>query len=357
MAEGGEKPQHVADAVCSHTWLDDGHALVGESSLFKQVLNVADSVATNDCVVLIEGESGTGKELLARRIHMRSSRNVGPFIPVNCPGISESLFESQFFGHVRGAFTGADTDTLGAVRASEGGTLMLDEIGELPLRMQPKLLRLLQQREVTPVGSSRPRPVNTRFITATNQNLARRVAEGTFRADLYHRLNIVRIVIPPLRNRIEDMDPILDYYLDYFARRYNTITRRLGLMLRNQLREYPWPGNVRELTAYVERLYATNLPPSAPTMRVWDDQSRSTPKLIDPAPGRMGAVDNTPVCCNLAEAEATAIRNALEQTAQNRTAAAKLLGIHRTTLQRKMRSLGISSGRGRGIKRTRPDEL
>ncbi len=245
MANGGEKPQHVADGLRSHTWLD-GHSLVGGSCLFKQILSIADSVATNDCIVLIEGESGTGKELLARRIHMRSHRHASPFIPVNCPGISESLFESQFFGHVRGAFTGADCNTLGAVRASEGGTLMLDEIGELPLHMQPKLLRLLQQREVTPVGSSRPIPVNTRFIAATNQDLARRVSEATFRADLYHRLNIVRIIIPPLRNRIEDIDPLLDYYLEYFARRYNTVSRQLGQMLRNQLREYPWPGNVRE---------------------------------------------------------------------------------------------------------------
>ena len=356
MAKGGEKSQHVADAVCSHTWLD-GHSLVGGSSLLKQVLSVTDSVATNDCIVLIEGESGTGKELLARRIHARSKRHAGPFIPVNCPGISESLFESQFFGHMRGAFTGADCDTLGAVRASEGGTLMLDEIGELPLHMQPKLLRLLQQREVTPVGSSRPIPVDTRFVAATNQDLAKRVSEGTFRADLYHRLNIVRIIVPPLRSRIEDIDPLLDYYLDYFAQQYKTIPRQLGLMLRNQLREYPWPGNVRELTAYIERLYATNLPPSPPIMRIWDHESRSTPKLIDPAPGRMGEIDNTPVCCNLAQAEATAIRNALEQTAQNRTAAAKILGIHRTTLQRKMKALGITSPRGRGIKCIRTDEL
>jgi len=171
-------------------------------------------VAPNDCVVLLEGESGTGKELLARLLHVASSRAGGPFIPVNCPGVSETLFESQFYGHVRGAFTGATTDTLGAVRSAHGGTLLLDEVGELPLHLQPKLLRLLQEREVTPVGASRPMPVDIRFVAATNRSLARCVAEGAFRADLYHRLNIVRIEIPPLRSRPEDIEPLLDYYID-----------------------------------------------------------------------------------------------------------------------------------------------
>jgi transcriptional regulator with PAS, ATPase and Fis domain len=300
------------------------------------VLSVADAVAGNDCVVLLEGESGTGKELLARRIHLRSSRTSNPFIPVNCPGVSETLFESQFYGHIKGAFTGATTDTLGVVRAAEGGTLLLDEVGELPLHLQPKLLRLLQEREVTPVGASRPVPVDVRFIAATNRSLSRSVAEGGFRSDLYHRLNVVRIVIPPVRSRPEDVEPLVDFYLDYYAKLYQRPRRVLSINLRRCLTEYPWPGNVRELCGYVERLYATNLPPLPPTEAVWDDGYRY-PKPIEPAPGRMPPIDHTPVCCSLAETEARAIHQALELTGHNRSAAARLLHIHRTTLLRKIR--------------------
>jgi len=202
MKIGGAKSIRQA-ALSSHGQAE--RPLVGASSQFLQVLSVINAVADHDCLVLIEGESGTGKELLARRLHERSCRREFPFIPVNCPGFTESLFESQFFGHTRGAFTGAATDSLGAVRAAEGGTLLLDEVGELPLHLQSKLLRLLQEREVTPVGASTPVPVNVRFVASTNRNLARMVSERTFRADLYHRLNIVRIEVPPLRNRQEDV--------------------------------------------------------------------------------------------------------------------------------------------------------
>ncbi|MFP3937839.1 MAG: sigma-54 factor interaction domain-containing protein [Phycisphaerae bacterium] len=171
--------------------------IIGDSPTLRRVVATADEVAGNDCTVLIEGESGTGKELLARRIHRHSSRRDGPFVPVSCPGVTDSLFESQFYGHVRGAFTGATTDSMGVVRSAENGTLMLDEIGELSLHLQPKLLRLLQEREVVPVGASQPIKTNTRFIAATNRNLTQQVARGEFRTDLYHRLNVVRLEMPP----------------------------------------------------------------------------------------------------------------------------------------------------------------
>lgn len=341
--DGGDITVRVADCSprCSNV---AEYALVGVSPLFQQIINVIDSVAANDCVVLLEGESGTGKELLARRIHANSARAQMPFIPVNCPGISETLFESQFYGHVRGAFTGANTDTMGVVRAAEHGTLLLDEVGELALHLQPKLLRLLQEREVTPVGASRPIPVNTRFIASTNRNLAKSVAENSFRSDLYHRLNIVRIVVPPLRNRPEDIEPLLDYYLDFYSSQYNMPRRQLGSRLRMRLNEHPWPGNVRELCGYVERLYAANLPPMPPsTFSMWDDGYKSQAKAIDPDPGRMPLAEPTPVGVSLAQVEAQAIRNALEQTGFNRTAAAKMLDIHRSTLLRKIRSLGLDS--------------
>lgn len=315
---------------------------IGESQLFRHVLAMADAVATNDAVVLLEGESGTGKELIAHRIHSHSRRYDAPFIPVNCAGISDSLFESQFFGHVRGAFTGAFNETLGVVRAAEGGTLLLDEVGEIPLHLQPKLLRLLQQHEIIPVGGAKPINVDVRFIAATNCDLRRQVEKALFRPDLYHRLNIVRIEIPPLRCRVEDVEPLLDAYLDIYAHEYNMTRRVLGPTIRQQLKSYAWPGNVRELCAYVERLYAADLPPLPPSIIFWDmasDGHADPPK--DPDPGRMTHLQGHKEICSLARAEQHAILRALEYANWNRSAAAKILDIHRSTLLRKMRFFGL----------------
>ncbi len=337
MATGGKESSGPRDGGLLSA---DGVAprIIGLSSLFGRVLSTADEVACNDCVVLIEGESGTGKELLARRIHNLSSRRDGPFVPVSCPGITDSLFESQFYGHIRGAFTGATTDTLGVVRSAEGGTLLLDEIGELGLHLQPKLLRLLQEREVVPVGAARPIAVNTRFIAATNRNLAQQVVRGEFRTDLYHRLNVVRIEIPPLRERPEDIDPLLDYYLKHYAERYQTPRREIPGSVRSDLRSYNWPGNVRELCCYVERLYAANLTPTPPVPAGNDtDEDRHY------QPAETGGQRKMPF--SLAAAEARAIRRALETAGHNRSEAARLLHIHRSTLLRKMRLHGLDKRR------------
>jgi transcriptional regulator with PAS, ATPase and Fis domain len=344
MDAGGRQKSGSADGMCSVHRVGEStdDLLIGSSALFRQVLDIADSVAANDCVVLLEGESGTGKELIARRIHVHSSRSDGPFVPVNCPSISESLFESQFFGHVKGAFTGAAVSTLGMVRAAEDGTLLLDEVGELPLHLQPKLLRLLQEREVTPVGGSTPIPVNARFIAATNRSLSGQVNGGKFRRDLYHRLNVVRIEIPPLRARPEDIDPLVDHYLVHYARQYRMRPRTIGPGLRKALREYPWPGNVRELCCYLERLYAANLPPMPPGRYDWDDGYISEPiGTIEPPPERMPLRTGPHSVCSLEEAERKAIRSALLATGYNRSAAARLLDIHRSTLHRKLRQYGL----------------
>ena len=319
-----------------------GEILIGTSRLFRHVVTVADAVATNDCVVLLEGESGTGKELLARRIHSRSKRKEFPFIPVNCAGISETLFESQFFGHVRGAFTGAISATLGVVRAAEGGTLLLDEVSEIPLHLQAKLLRLLQEREIVPVGGARPIAVDVRFVASTNASLRWQMEQGRFRADLYHRLNIVRVEIPPLRCRPEDVAPLLNWYLDFYAREYGMPKRVLGEGMRRQLREYGWPGNVRELCSYVERLYAADLPPLPPTIMGWEGSppvGGTPPK--EPSPGRLTEIADQPVTFTLAEAEQAAILRALRHAGWNRSAAARLLSVHRSTLLRKMRRYGL----------------
>jgi len=343
MEDGGET-RFLADSRLQD---EDSQVvkLIGPSRLFQQVLRIVDTVSANDCVVLLEGESGTGKELLARRIHLRSQRRTAPFIPVNCAAISESLFESQFYGHVKGAFTGAAVSTLGVVRAAAKGTLLLDEVGELPLHLQPKLLRLLQEHEVIPVGAASPVPVDVRFVASTNRSLAKHVQEGSFRSDLYHRLNIVRIEVPPLRTRPEDIEPLVDYYLDLFADQYRRPRRDLSRRLLDMLKAYPWPGNVRELCAYIERLYAADLPPMPPTLGAWDaDRAAAVAGPMLTAPSRMPLdQSNTPVACSLAQAERRAIQVALELTGYNRTEAARLLDIHRSTLIRKIRTMGLDA--------------
>lgn len=339
MSAGGVQSQY-AGVARPGTWVTD-QTLVGVSSLFKQVLAVIDGVSGNDCIALLEGESGTGKELLARRVHQRSDRSGGPFIPVNCAAVNETIFESQFYGHLKGAFTGASTDTLGIVRASEGGTLLLDEIGDLPLHLQPKLLRVLHEREVTPVGGAVPIPVDVRFVASTNRSLAKSVAEGLFRSDLYHRLNIVRIHVPPLRSRPDDIDALLEHYLGVYAKQYRMPRRHLGRSLRRSLRDYPWPGNVRELCTYVERLYATDTPPAPPTPAVWEDGYIPVPRPAQTVSERVLAPSEGVRGCSLAEAEAGAIRQALRLTGNNRSAAAKILEIHRSTLLRKIRLFGL----------------
>ena len=305
--------------------------LIGASPLLKQMLQIVDQVAQHDCVVLLEGESGTGKELIAQRIHEKSKRDTGPFIPVNCPAVSETLFESQFYGHVKGSFTGAAGDALGVVRAADSGTLFLDEIGELPLHLQPKLLRMLQEKEITPVGATRPVNVDVRFVAATNRSLARAVQNGQFRLDLYHRLNVVRVQIPPLRNRHEDILLLTDHFLDTFAAEYGMDRREVPIDIRDALLGYNWPGNVRELSCWVERLYAAGLPAIPPQTDIWDDSF-----------GQTTETSPTPVAtASLASNELDAIRNVLAQAGGNKSAAAKSLGIHRTTLIRKLKQYGL----------------
>jgi DNA-binding NtrC family response regulator len=296
--------------------------IVGVSKAIHDVLQLVDQVAATDCCVLIEGESGTGKELVARRLCARSSRCDRPFIPVNCAGISESLFESQFFGHVRGAFTGAEQSMLGVIRTAEGGTVFLDEVSDIPMSLQPKLLRVLQEQEVMPVGKPVPVKVDARFLAGSNRNLAEMVRQGTFRRDLYHRLNIVRVFVPPLRERTEDIPVLVSYFSELYADRYHRPSAVISAEVRALLGHYPWPGNIRELAAWVERLYVTGLGPETLLDMLFNEGE--SPQTLS-ADG------------SLKQAERQAIVHALEQANFNQRKAARILQVHRATLARKLK--------------------
>jgi NtrC-family two-component system response regulator AlgB len=219
----------------------------------QQALDVAFRAAPSEATVLLRGESGTGKGVLARAIHARSARAGGPYITVNCPSLSAELLESELFGHVRGAFTGAVQDTQGKVAAAEGGTLFLDEIGDLPMSLQPKLLRLLQEKQYERVGETRTKACNVRILAATNRDLAAAVSVGAFREDLLYRLNVIEVVLPPLRQRAKDIPLLLDHLLSFFARQAGKGAVELTSEARAAVFRYPWPGNVRELRNAIER--------------------------------------------------------------------------------------------------------
>jgi len=304
--------------------------MVSVSEPIRRVIKLVDNVAQGDCCVLLEGESGTGKELLARRLHANSRRKYRPFIPVNCTGISSSLFESQFFGHVRGAFTGAEQDTAGVIRTASGGTIFLDEISEMSAELQPKLLRVIEEQEVMPVGQAIPVQVDTRFVTATNQNLSQLVREGEFREDLYHRLNIVRIRVPPLRDRLEALPGMLEYFSLRSARRYNRQRIEIDDEVYRLLMRYSWPGNVRELAAWVERLYATGLDPHVLVEMLLEDGDDSV-QIFPPSDA-----------LSLEQLERRAIVEAMDRADSNQREAARILDIHRATLARKLKKYRLA---------------
>jgi transcriptional regulator with GAF, ATPase, and Fis domain len=227
--------------------------LVGESDALQRTLQEIDLVADTDATVLITGESGTGKELVARAIHERSPRRRGPLVRMSCAAISETLFESELFGHARGSFTGAWQDRAGRFEAAQGGTVFLDEIGELPLGIQPKLLRVIQEKEFERVGETRPRKADVRIVAATNRELEAEVEAGRFRADLYYRLNVFPIRTPPLRERLDDIPLLAEHFVQVAARRLSRPAPRLTESAVRHLRARDWPGNVRELENVIER--------------------------------------------------------------------------------------------------------
>jgi len=306
---------------------EDPEDLVARSPEMRRVVDLASTIARVDSTVLITGESGTGKERIARFVHDRSSCADGPFIAVNCGAISETLLESELFGHVRGSFTGATADRAGLFEAANGGTLFLDEVGEIPLSMQVKLLRALQEREVRRVGENRNRPINVRIVTATNKDLVAEVAAKRFREDLYYRLKVVELPVPPLRRRREDILPLARLLLAEAALHMKRGVDGLSAPAADQLLGYSWPGNVRELANVMERAVAVakrnriDLEDLPPEVRL---------AALRPVPG--GTIRY------LKDIEKDYILAILETKRGNRTQAAIQLGIGVATLHRKLKS-------------------
>ncbi|MBI2923193.1 MAG: sigma-54-dependent Fis family transcriptional regulator [Planctomycetes bacterium] len=301
------------------------HGLVGESESLRAVLAAAAKAATTPATVLLTGESGTGKELVARAIHYGGTRAAAPFVPVNCGGIPEGLLESELFGHVKGAFTGATESRAGFFQTAEGGTLFLDEIGETSVAMQVKLLRVLQDHEVCMVGLNRGRPVNVRVIAATNKDLPGLVRKGKFREDLFYRLNVISIRIPPLRERREDVAPLVRAFAEKFARELGRPAPVISERALRSLVDYDWPGNVREVENLVQRLMVMT--------------EGGTVDVADlPAPMRFSAPRETAAANRtLADVEAEHIAAVLASVEGNKTRAAEILGIDRKTLRERLR--------------------
>ena len=311
-----------------------GSNLIGEAQEFKQVLDQVRIVAPAGCSVLIQGETGTGKELIAQAIHEQSSRAGGPFVKLNCAAIPAGLLESELFGHERGAFTGALTQRLGRLQVANKGTLLLDEIGELPLELQPKLLRALQEREFERLGSSQTIRADVRIIAATNQNLEQMVSDRQFRADLYYRLNVFPIVLPPLRNRLEDIPLLVRHFVQEYADRLNKTIDEIPCSVMNSLRRYGWPGNIRELQNVIER-----------AVLLTEGRELQVAPLGPTNVAPLRAVQPFPTDHTLAEMERSHIKDTLRKTnwvVGGRAGAAARLGLPRTTLISRMRKLGIS---------------
>ncbi len=304
--------------------------LIGSSAAMQRVKDVIGKVAVTDSPVLVEGESGTGKELVAAAIHRLSARSKGPFIPVNCSAIPRDLLESEFFGHVRGAFSGAVSDALGLFRGANDGTIFLDEIAELPPELQVKLLRVLQEMQVRPVGSTKAFPVDVRVIAATNRNLEQAMKSGSFRQDLFYRLNVIRITLSPLRDRREDMPALVNHFIRRFNKRFRRDVRGITPDALAALAAYDFPGNVRELENLIERAYAMG---TREHITLADLPSLSARPTLTPA------IDTKSVP-TLAEVEKDLILRALAVHNNDKEEAARALGISRRTIYRRLKEYG-----------------
>jgi len=300
--------------------------MIGSSPGIVEVYKTVSRVAPTGATVIVEGETGTGKELIARMIHRFSNRSAQPFVPVDCAAIPAALIESELFGAVKGAFTGADRDRVGVLEAANKGTVFLDEIGDIEPGFQVKLLRFLQEREIRPVGSSRERKVDVRVVVATNRDLQKMVEEGKFREDLWFRLNVVRLMLPPLRERRSDVPLLTHHFLNKYNERHNRNVKLTESGLK-ALKDFTWPGNIRQLQHLIERLTIL-----APNDRMDAEAVHDAIAAMEPG----GAASET-----LAETEADQIRRVLAATGGNKSRAAGILGIERKTLYRKLERMRL----------------
>ncbi len=305
---------------------------IGGSPAFNSVLEVIKAIASRECPVIIKGETGVGKEMVARQIHAASNRAGHVFVPVDCTTLTGQLFESQLFGHVRGAFTSAVDSTLGFFRAADGGTIFLDEISEVPLELQAKLLRVLQEQRVTPLGATKSYTVDVRVLCATCRDLQEMVRRGTFRSDLYYRLDVVRLEVPPLRHRKEDILPLAEYFLQNQAVFYGEPAKVFSEPVKRLMLNYAWPGNVRELANAVERAYvltqSREILPAVMPFEIIISDTPSYPK------------DQLPT---LDDVKRRVITKTLEYTRGRKIAAARILGIERRQLNRLIEKLNIGA--------------
>lgn len=309
----------------------DAHGLIGASPEMRRVHQMIDRAAGVDATVLISGESGTGKELVARAIHYAGTRSAAPFVAVNCAAIPDGLVESELFGHVRGAFTTATANRAGLFVAADGGTIFLDEIGELAMATQAKLLRVLQEREVQVVGADAPRKVDVRVIAATNRDLGTLIAQGSFREDLFYRLHVVAVDIPPLRDRGADIVALASHFLEHYSKQVGRTMPGLTDRAADALRGYAWPGNVRELQNLMQRL------------AIMADEDEIDASAL-PVAMRFNVPRADSLQCTLAEIEQQHVTAVLANVGGNKTRAAEILGIDRKTLREKLKHYDAQNG-------------
>jgi formate hydrogenlyase transcriptional activator len=350
MGSNGFRCSHVYQDESQFTSVPSGHlktdvfpgqagfdGIVGESAALRQALQQVETVASSDSTVLLLGETGTGKELVARAIHNRSRRRHRALVKVNCAAIPSGLLESELFGHERGAFTGAIAQKAGRLELADHGTVFLDEVGDIPLELQPKLLRVLQEREFERLGSTRTRRVEVRLVAATHRDLEKMMAESRFRSDLYYRLNVFPVEIPPLRERPEDIPLLVRHFVQQFARRMGKTIETITDDTMDALTKYPWPGNIRELQNLIERAVLLS-PATVLRVPLRYLQGRTTPRSDGGTNQTLAGAERRHILATLKE---------VDWVLSGPNGAATRLGINRSTLQFRMRKLGI----------TRPHEM
>lgn len=314
--------------------------IIYSSDRMKTVIERLKRIAPTDAGVLITGEPGTGKELVAQAIHQNSERKKKPFVGLNCGAIAEHLVESELFGHVKGAFTDALTDRVGKFEYANGGTLFLDEVGDMPLTTQIKLLRVLEEREITRVGDNKPIKVNVRVLSATNRNLEEAIEKGTFRLDLYYRLKVVTVDLPPLRERRDDILPLVDYFRRSFAKRHHKAIKGISPAVSRRLFDYDWRGNVRELRNAIEMMVVLDIDGLLDVDDLPPELEQQGIPSVAAASGSGGSSSSELIGKTMAEIERFAIEETLKRTGGNREEAAHILQIGERTLYRKLKEYG-----------------